>query len=109
MGSGRLNFLLGILLGGIAGAAAMLLYAPQSGGETREQIKKKGREARDRASDMAGSVKESAGKVADKSREFVDTKQSQIRQAVEAGREAAAKKRAELQSEKKEGEPKASM
>jgi gas vesicle protein len=40
-------FLLGTLLGGLTAAAAMLLYAPQSGVETQEQIRKKAYELRD--------------------------------------------------------------
>ena len=39
-------FLLGSLLGGLTAAAAMLLYAPQSGAETQEQIRKKADELR---------------------------------------------------------------
>jgi len=106
MGSGRSNFLLGMLLGGIAGVAAALLLAPQPGVETREQMKQKARETRDRASDIIGGAKESAAKATCKGREFVETKKAHVRQAIEAGREAAAKKRAELQAEAKEGEPK---
>jgi len=34
-------FLLGSLFGGLTAAAAMLLFAPQSGVETQEQIRKK--------------------------------------------------------------------
>ena len=43
-----LGFLAGLLLGGLAGATAMLLLAPQSGEDTRNQIQKKGIELRDR-------------------------------------------------------------
>ena len=41
----------GMLVGGLAGAVAMLLLAPQSGEDTRKQIQKKGTELRDRASE----------------------------------------------------------
>ena len=109
MVSGRSNFLLGMLLGGIAGAAAALLLAPQSGVETRQRMKQKASQTRDRASDMVGSVKESAEKATGSGWEFIETKKAQIRQAIEAGREAAARKRAELEAEAKEGEPKANI
>jgi gas vesicle protein len=46
------NVLLGTLIGGLAGAVAMLLLAPQSGEETRMQIQEKGIELRDRTSGM---------------------------------------------------------
>ena len=47
-----LDVLLGLVIGGLAGAAAMLLLAPQSGEETRMQIQQKGIELRDRTNEM---------------------------------------------------------
>jgi gas vesicle protein len=47
-----LNILVGMLIGGLAGAAAMLLLAPQSGKDTRRQIQEKGIELRDRTTEM---------------------------------------------------------
>jgi gas vesicle protein len=47
-----LNVLVGMLIGGLAGAAAILLLAPQSGKDTRTQIQKKGLELRDRTNEM---------------------------------------------------------
>lgn len=44
--------LAGMLIGALAGAAAMLLLAPQSGKDTRMQIQKKGIELRDRTTEM---------------------------------------------------------
>jgi gas vesicle protein len=43
-----LNVLAGMLIGGLAGAVAMLLLAPKSGKDTRRHIQKKGIELRDR-------------------------------------------------------------
>jgi gas vesicle protein len=42
-------FLAGLLIGGLAGAVAMLLLAPQSGKKTRTQIQEKSIELRDQA------------------------------------------------------------
>ena len=47
-----LNVLAGVLIGGLAGAVAMLLLAPQSGKDTRRHIQKKGIELRDRTTGM---------------------------------------------------------
>lgn len=44
--------LVGMLIGGLAGAATMLLLAPQSGKDTRMQIQKRGIELRDQATEM---------------------------------------------------------
>jgi gas vesicle protein len=42
------NVLIGLLIGGLAGATAMLLFAPQSGIRTRAQIQLKSIQLRDR-------------------------------------------------------------
>jgi len=47
-----LGVLTGILVGGLAGAVTMLLLAPQSGKDTRRQIREKGIELRDRTSEI---------------------------------------------------------
>jgi gas vesicle protein len=47
-----LNILLGILIGSVAGAVAMLLLAPQSGKDTRTHIQNKGIELRNRTTEM---------------------------------------------------------
>ncbi len=47
-----LGVLTGMLIGGLAGAIAMLLLAPQSGEKTRMQIQEKGIELRDRTTGM---------------------------------------------------------
>ena len=47
------EFLTGFLLGAVAGAAAALLLAPQSGEETREQIRERGIELQSRAGDLS--------------------------------------------------------
>jgi gas vesicle protein len=46
------SLLAGMLIGGLAGAAAVLLLAPQSGDETRKQIRQKSIELRDRTTGM---------------------------------------------------------
>ena len=46
------NVIAGLLVGGLAGAGAMLLLAPQSGEKTREQIQEKSIELRDQTVGM---------------------------------------------------------
>lgn len=59
---------MGLLIGGLAGAVTMLLLAPQSGKDTRIQIQKKGIELRDQTSkmieDTMSQVRSSANKIA---------------------------------------------
>ena len=47
-----LTILLGMLIGSLAGALAMLLLAPQSGKDIRTHVQKKGIELRDRTTGM---------------------------------------------------------
>lgn len=48
--NGPLNFIRGLLIGGMAGAIALLLLAPQSGKRTRAQIQNRTIQLRDRTS-----------------------------------------------------------
>ena len=62
-------FLIGFVVGGLAGAVAALLLAPQSGEETRTLIKDKSIELRDMAAEQADMIATRAGKVAEDARE----------------------------------------
>lgn len=46
------GILVGVLVGGLAGAVTMLLLAPQSGKDTRTQIREKSIELRDRTNEI---------------------------------------------------------
>jgi|SRR5687768_12749906 gas vesicle protein len=48
----RLDVLVGMLIGGLAGAVTMLLLAPQSGKATRRQIQEKSIELRNRTTEL---------------------------------------------------------
>lgn len=74
--SNKLGVLAGALIGGIAGAAAMLLFAPQSGEETRSKIQEKSLELRERTNtlmkDAVASVRSNADKLTDQGREKLE-------------------------------------
>lgn len=53
--------LIGFGAGAIVGATMALLYAPQTGKETREQIKDKWGDVSDRAGDLYGGAKDAVG------------------------------------------------
>jgi len=57
------GFLAGLLVGGLAGAGAMLLLAPQSGKKTRAQIQQRSIEVRDQTvKTVEGAVAQARGK-----------------------------------------------
>jgi gas vesicle protein len=72
-GSNAIPFLAGALVGGLAGAATMLLLVPQSGQKTRDQIQNKGIELRDQAAetveDAMAQVRRTAQQLTDDVRE----------------------------------------
>jgi len=60
--SNALGFLAGLLMGGVVGAGAMLLLAPNSGKETRDAIRQEGVELRDRtAKTVEGAMEQARG------------------------------------------------
>lgn len=69
--------LLAFVLGAAAGAAVALLYAPAPGEETRQRIKDKAREGREKAE-----------AVAREGREFLSRQRENLGAAVDRGREA---------------------
>ncbi|HST06580.1 MAG TPA: YtxH domain-containing protein [Gemmatimonadaceae bacterium] len=97
-----------LLIGLALGAGAALLFAPQSGEETRRDIKRRARRAQEAAQDF---VEDMSGTVADKFNEVrssveerieatldaVDDKKRRVTNAYHAGRAAARDARGELE------------
>lgn len=81
---GVLWFLAGLGIG----AAVAILYAPQSGNETREILMAKAEEGRDFVRKRARDAREQAGNLAQRGKEAINAQKEQIRSAVEAGRQA---------------------
>jgi gas vesicle protein len=99
-----------LLAGGILGAGAALLYAPQSGEKTRKEIGRYAKKARRRAqeavetvedfteqvSDMAGAVGERAAEILEKGKDMAYGAKKGLLKAIEDGEARLSKERARL-------------
>jgi gas vesicle protein len=85
--------LLAFLSGAALGAVAALLLAPQSGHESREQLRRYARRAEDNLRDLAGRAGDVFDDAVEHGKEFVESKKSVIREALDAGREAMKRER----------------
>jgi uncharacterized protein YjbJ (UPF0337 family) len=65
------GFLSGIILGALVGAAVMLFLAPQSGRQTMNQLRIRGRELADQAKDAADDLQHRATNVVSEARSRV--------------------------------------
>ncbi len=97
--------LAGLLIGGLAGAGAALLLAPQSGKETRDQIQQKTLELRDRTAEtvegavsqvksqtrrITSGVREKAEELQHQGQEMIAEQLDRVSAAAEAGKAAIA-------------------
>jgi gas vesicle protein len=103
--AGASSIVLSFLLGGVAGAALALLYAPRTGRETREYLGEKlregaerGRELRDQALERGRSFLDEAGGYVDRGRDALDDRKERFSAAVEAGRQAYREERNKAKS-----------
>lgn len=92
---------LAFLTGALAGGLVALLLAPQSGRESREQLRGYARRAEEGARELAEKAGEVVDRAVEKSREFLDENKSVLTEAFEAGREAMRRERERLTGERK--------
>jgi gas vesicle protein len=86
--------------GGLLGAAAALLLAPQSGRQSREQLRGYARRAEEGVHELADKAGEVVDHTLEKGHEFIKDKQTVLTEAVEAGGTAMQRERDRLSSEK---------
>jgi len=89
-GSSILWFLAGLGIGAVVG----ILYAPQSGAETREAIRAKAEEGRDYVRNRAREVRAQADEWVGRGKEVISQQKEQIRSAIDAGKQAYREKTA---------------
>lgn len=87
------SFLMGALLGGLTGAAAMLLMAKQSGQKTRAQIQLKSEELRDQASE---AVEDVVSLTRDTARTITSDLRAKTREIQQGGEKLLAEQKARL-------------
>ena len=102
----------GFLLGLAVGAGLALLFAPQSGAETRARLSRSARRVRRAAVDAAGnavsgvtdkvsdtfeSARRKVEEKIDATRDAIETKKDQVQRAVREGQAAARQARADLE------------
>ena len=94
--SNTLGVLGGMLIGGLAGAVAMLLLAPQSGKDTRKQLQEKSIELRDRTTELVedtmAQVRTKANNLTvglkDRGQEIAVKQLDHVSEAAQAGKKA---------------------
>jgi len=79
----------GLVIGGLAGAGAALLFAPQSGKETRQQIQQKTVELRDRTAETVG---EAVSQVKSKTHQMTVNLHDKAEELQQQGKEMIAEK-----------------
>lgn len=91
---------LAFVTGGLLGAAAALLLAPQSGRQSQEQLRRYARRAEESVHDFTDKATEIVDQALDKGREFIKDRQTVMTDAVQAGRRAMNKERERLSGHK---------
>lgn len=79
---------LAFLGGGLVGAAMALLLAPQSGRESREQLRGYARRAEENIHELAETATQVLDQTVDKGRDFIKDKKAVLTETVKAGRAA---------------------
>ena len=87
------SVLLSFLLGGVVGAGLALLFAPQSGRETRQKIKDLTDDVREKSAEYVNQAKEKATSLVEEGKGYYDEKKSILKSAVDAGKEAYEKEK----------------
>lgn len=93
-------FILGMLVGGVVGAATGILVAPRSGRRTRRLLKKSAQALPELAEDISSSVQLQAGRLSETTMRNWDETLARLKEAIAAGMEAS--QRARNTSEREE-------
>jgi gas vesicle protein len=95
--SGSTGFGIGMLVGAIAGLIIGLLYAPRPGEESRELVRQKASEVRDKGLEFAERARDVATEAREKAREAQEKGAAYAGRARDAVSEAGKKVKAKLE------------
>jgi gas vesicle protein len=101
------EFLTGFVVGGVVGAATVLLMAPASGKETREQIRVRSSELKNRGEALGNEAKAQVQKATKEGQKRVsdvqertglalEEQKARLVEAIDAGKQAASQRKDEL-------------
>jgi gas vesicle protein len=91
---------LAFMTGGLLGAAAALLLAPQSGHESQKQLRGYARRAEQGIHELADKATEGVDQALDKGQDFINDTRAVLTEAVEAGRTAMQREHERLSNNK---------
>ena len=91
-----INFLAGMGLGALVGAAAALLMAPKPGTETRQDLANAAEEMKTKANKVAQNLSESSEDLVKKSKEMIGATREKVQSAIEAGKQVVSHKTEEI-------------
>ena len=91
-----ISFFAGFLIGGLAGTTIALLLAPQSGQETRDQIRDQGLELKERAEEQAANARQQAENVQERALKMQEQGRALIEEKTNTITEAASKAKARV-------------
>jgi gas vesicle protein len=83
-GNSGFDFFKGFLFGGVVGAVIALLYAPKSGKETRDEIRKRSLELRDDAEAKLELAKQQAENYLEEAKKKLEVLRKEIESAVDS-------------------------
>ena len=86
--SSSAGVLLSFILGGLAGAALAVLFAPRSGRETREILSDRMKDGLAKGRDLKDEVVNRSQELRDQAVDFVEERKGRLGNAIEAGQQA---------------------
>lgn len=90
------NFLAGLGVGALIGAATALLLAPKSGPETREDLAHAADDLKVKADKVVHDLSESSEELMKKSKELLEVTKTKVQSAIDAGKQAMVHKQEEV-------------